>query len=276
MKKQVMIALGLSLVSATGWAAPPLPDNLLQCTNRGFGLQKCKLINAQLGDSLIEDGQIYEGTMVVRYDFPCTGHSVQLGVKVGDATKFFVMGAADGLITLSGTGELATYDPSPEVTRTLTFNTACRLKVTSARLLPSTTSIQIWTLQAQSQARIVVLATDRFLIAQDFENLSTWNVDKLTNFRDTVQGLVDANPGRLNFVTMLNSVNDALHFQPPSATLDELRNAGLDVIAALRGELEQEVANAEHLVDRFERWQVVIDQTLADAVDDANETMNPH
>src|SRR6185295_15194805 len=103
---QLLSVLGLCLASATASAAPPLPDNLLQCVNRGFGLQKCVLVDAQLGDALVEDGQTYEGTQIVLYDFPSTGHSVQLGVKIGDGTKFFSMNASAAVVTVNGTGEL--------------------------------------------------------------------------------------------------------------------------------------------------------------------------
>jgi hypothetical protein len=261
---QRLSVLGLCLASATASAAPTLPENLLQCVNRGFGLQKCVLVDAQLGDSLVEDDQIYEGTQIVHYDFPCTGHSVQLGVKVGDGTKYFSMNAPAAVITVNGTGELRTFDPSPEVTRTLTFNTACKLKVTGVTLLPSTTTIQIWTLQAQDQRRIKDLAEQRLLIAQDFENLSAWNVDKLTNLKQRLDDLVAANPSNPSYKTMRDAVVSAILGQPPSATLDELRNAGLDVIAVLTGELEEEAAKIQNLIDRFTRWELAIPPILQD------------
>ena len=262
-RTHLLSILGLGLATATASAAPPLPENLLECINRGFGLQKCKLVDAQLGDALVEDGQTYEGTQIVHYDFPCTGHSVQLGVKVGDGTKFFTMNpAGDAVITVNGTGELRTFDPSPEVTRTLTFNTACKLKVTGVTLLPSTTTIQIWTLQAQDQRRIKDLAEQRFLIAQDFENLSAWNVDKLTNLKERLDDLVAGTPSNINYKIMRDAVVSAINGQPPSATLDELRNAGLDVIAVLQGELEEEVAKIQNLIDRFARWELAIPPIL--------------
>jgi hypothetical protein len=65
---------------------------------------------------------------------------------------------------------------------------------------------------------------------------------------------------------MLNSVNSALETQPPSATLDELRRAGEDVIATLRGELSHEITVAQALVDRFVRWQLAANEALARAL----------
>jgi hypothetical protein len=271
-----MTGLGLCLACATAMAAPPLPDNLLECVNRGFGLQKCKLMDRQLGDSLIEDDQIYEGTLLVHYDFPCTGHPVQLGVKVGDGTKFFSMGVINGLLTVNGTGDLMAYDPTPEVTRSLTFNTACRLHVTEVKLLPSTVTIQMWTLQNESQRTIIRLANDRYQLALDLENLLAWSVDKLTNFRDAMVDLVEANPGNRQFQTLLDSVNLALRGESPTATLEELRDAELEVIATLLAELEEEQAKGQHLIDRFARWQLEIPRSLQDAVDDAAHTIHPH
>ena len=53
------------------------------------------------------------------------------------------------------------------------------------------------------------------------------------------------------------------------AALDQLRQAGDDVIATLRGELTREMAIAQHLLDRFAKWQLAADQALKDALDDA-------
>lgn len=266
----IISVLGLALASATASAAP-LPENLLSCINRGFGLQKCVLDTSTiLGDAIVEDDLAYEGTMVVHYDFPCTGHPVQLGVKVGDGTKFFSMGETGRVITVDGTGDLKGFDPTPAVTRTLTFNTACRLKVTEVKRLPSTTTIQIWTLQAHAQRRILDLAEDRFLIAQDFEHLSQWNVESLSDLRDRLNDLVDANPGNDNYRVIRDALVSALNGQPPSATLDEIRNAGLDVLAVLQGELLDEVAKGQHLVDRFLRWELEIPPGLEDRLAEAH------
>jgi|GEM_PF-3086166 len=268
---QMISVLGLCLASATASAAPPLPESLLQCVNRGFGLQRCVLdTSTRLGEAIVEDDQIYEGTMVVHYDFPCTGHSVQLGVKVGDGTKFFSMNATGAVITVDGTGDLKAFDPSPDVTRTLTFNTACKLKVTAVTRLPSIPTIQIWTLQLQAQRRILDLAQDRFLIAQDFEHLSQWNVENLQDLLDRVDLLVEANPDNDNYAVIQDALASALNGQPPSATLDEIRNAGLDVLAVLGGELAEEVDKANHLVDRFVRWEVTIPPGIADRLAQAN------
>ncbi|MBC7976652.1 MAG: hypothetical protein H7138_16890 [Myxococcales bacterium] len=262
------LGLGLGLGLSSGHAFADT-GNLLQCIDRGFALQKCQLRDLKLSDHLVEDGQIYEGQFLVRYDFPCTGHSVQLGVTSGDSTKSFVMGAANALITLNGTGELHPYDPTPAVTRSLTFRPGCSLNVTHVQLLPSTITAQIWTLQAQSQAHVLDLSVDRYLIAQDFENLSSWNVSKLTLLKDKLELLVAGTPSNLNYRVMLNSVSSALANQPPSATLDELREAGQDVIATLRAELDDEIAIAQALLDRFLRWELAANQALALALDNA-------
>jgi hypothetical protein len=146
--------------------------------------------------------------------------------------------------------------------------------------------VQIWTLQALTQARLVDVATDRLELAKDWESLSSWNVTKLTNLKDKLDTLLAAvcplvpdpdhpgqplpdpdHPGQplrdpectkahVNYTIMLNSVTSALNHQPPSATLDELRRASEDVILALEIELGQEIAIAEGLHARFVRWDV--------------------
>jgi len=259
----ILGTLGLGL-----WAAPASADtgNLLVCVDHGFALQKCVLQDVKLADRIVESGQPYEAQYLVQYDFPCSGHSVQLGVQSADSNKFFVMGAAGGLITVTGVGELHPYDPSPAVTSSLTFRPGCSLTVRTVTTLPSTGTAQTWNNQAESEARILDLSLNLYLLAKDYQSLSTWNVDKLTLLKTKLESLVAVTPTNLNYRVMLASVNSALQNQPPSATLDELRRAGDDVIATLRGELTAEIAVAQVLVDRLARWQLAANVALNNAL----------
>jgi hypothetical protein len=259
-------ALGAGLTSAPAHADT---GNLLECIDHGFALQKCVLKDLPLSPGIVEAGQAYESQFLVHYDFPCSGHSVELGVQSSDSNKLFSMGVSNGLVTLNGTGELHPYDPSPTVTKSLTFNPGCSLNVTAVTLLPSTVTAQIWTIQADTEARALSAALERYQLANDWENLSIWNVSKLNLLKDKLTLLVAGDPLNLNYRIMLNTVNSALNNQPPSATLDELRQASTDVIATLLDELEQEVAIAQALSDRFARWQLAADQALQDAIDGA-------
>ena len=253
------------------WSAPALADtgNLLVCVDRGFALQKCQLRDVKLADGIVESGQPYEAQFLIRYDFPCSGHSVQLGVQSGDANKFFVQGTTGALITVNGTPELHPYDPNPAVTSSLTFRPGCTLNITAVTTLPSTVTAQIWNSQAETEARILQLSVDLYVLAKDYQNLSSWNVDKLNLLKTKLETLVATTPTNLNYKVMLASVKSALQNQPPSATLDELRQAGDDVIATLRAELTREVAVAQALVDRFARWQLAANQALNGALGSA-------
>ncbi len=259
-------------------AAPAFADtgNLLVCVDLGFALQRCELRDVKLADQIVESGRPYEAQFIVQYDFPCSGHSVQLWVQSADSTARFTQGATNAVITLNGPAELHPFDPSPSVTRSLTFRPGCSLNVRTVTTLPSTNTVLTWTSEAESEARILGLSTRLYLLAKDFLNLSTWNVEKLTLLKEKLETLLATPPPpgtplsvRLNYQVMLNSVNSALQNQPPSATLDELRRAGEDVIATLRGELVQEITVAQALVDRFARWQLAANQALARALGDA-------
>lgn len=264
--KRLAGAIGLSLLSAPAFADS---GNLLTCVDRGFVLQKCKLVDTKLSDGIVEDQAPYETQFLVQYDFPCSGHSVQLGARSGDATQLFVQGATGALISLNGVSELHPYDPSPNVTRSLTFKPGCRLNVTKVTLLPSTWTVQLWTDQAKQEAKILDLSTNLYLLSTDYQNLSSWNVDNLQILQKKLQKLVVAYPTNGNYTMMLTLVNDALQNQPLSATLDELKRAGEDVIQTLRGELDKESAVAQGLFDRFTRWQLATEWTLTDALDRA-------
>jgi hypothetical protein len=266
MKRLTILAtLGLSLGLG---AASALADtgNLLVCTDLGFALQRCQLRDVKLANQIFEAGAAYEATFAVQYDFPCSGHSVQLGVQSASSSAFFTQGATNAVITLDGPGDLHPFDPWPSVTNRLTFRPGCTLNVRTVTVLPSTRTIVTWTDQAETEARILALSTNLYLLAKDYQNLSTFNVDKLTLLKTKLESLVAANPTNLNYKVMLNSVNSALEAQPPSATLDELRRAGEDVIATLRAELTQEITVAQALVDRFVRWQLAANEALARAL----------
>ena len=267
MKRLTLLGtLGLGL-----WATPALADtgNLMVCKDLGFALQKCQLRDVVLADRIVESGQPYEAQFLVQYDFPCSGHSVQLGVQSADANKFFVMGAIGGLLAVTGVGELHPYDPSPAVTSSLTFRPGCSLNVTSVTALPSTGTVQTWNNQAESEARILELSLNLYLLAKDYQSLSTWNVDKLTLLKTKLETLVAATPTNLNYRVMLSSVNSALQNQPPSATLDELRQAGDAVITTLRAELTREIGVAQLLADRLARWQLAANLALTSALGNA-------
>ena len=265
MKRLILatIGLGLGLGAATARADT---GNLLVCTDLGFALQKCQLRDVLLANPIVEAGQAYEATFTVQYDFPCSGHSVQLGVHSASSSAFFTQGATNAVIALNGPGDLRPFDPSPSVTKSLTFRPGCSLNVRTATVLPSPGTIATWNDQARAEARILELSTNLYLLAKDYQNLSTFNVDKLTLLKTKLETLVAASPTNLNYKVMLNSVNSALQNQPPSATLDELRRAGEDLIATLRGELIQEIAVAQALVDRFARWQLAANDDLARAL----------
>ena len=267
MKRRII----LSVLAASLASAPAFADtgNLLVCVDLGFALQSCQLHDVKLADHIVEAGRGYEAQFLVRYDFPCSGHAVRLGVQSGDAVRAFTMGATNAVVTLNGSGDLHSWDDDPDVTSALTFRPGCAVSVSSVTVLPSTATVQAWTDEAISEARILNLSVDRYLLAKDYQSLSTWNVDKLNLLKTKLESLVAATPTNLNYKVMLNSVNSALQNQPLSATLDELRRAGEDLIATLRAELTGEIAVAQALVDRFARWQQVANKALADALDHA-------
>jgi hypothetical protein len=259
----ILGALGLGLA-----ASPASADtgNLLVCVDLGFALQQCQLRDVKLANQIFEAGRAFEAQFAVQYDFPCSGHSVLLWVRAGDGQQRFTQGATNAVLTLNGTGDLHPSDPTPWVTSALTFRPGCSLNVRTVTTLPSTNTVLGWTSEADSEARILNLSTSRYLLAKDYQNLATWNVEKLTLLKDKLESLLLVTPTNLNYRVMLNSVNSALQGQPPSATLDELRRAGDDVIATLRAELVNEIAIAQALVERFARWQLAANQALASAL----------
>ena len=68
----------------------------------------------------------------------------------------------------------------------------------------------------------------------------------------------------------LNATLAAINGQPPSDTLERIRQAGGDVLLILQAELDEEVAKANALISRFTRWELAIPPGLANSVALAN------
>ncbi|WP_257452577.1 hypothetical protein [Archangium lipolyticum] len=259
-----LVVAGVAFLGAEASAQ----ENLLVCQNSGFSLYRCSLTKKLLAAPILEDGTIYETDYTISYSFPCSGHAINVGVATDQEYVPFVMGATNGLLTgVVGNGTLQTYDPDPVTTQRLSFRPGCSLTVSSAKVFPSTNTLVLWTSQAQSQAKIINLSAQLYLLAKDYHALSTWDDAKLNLLKERLEALVTAFPANIHYKTMLATVNNALLNQPPPVSQPELDEAGTEVIAAIRAELDAEVEAGTNLVNRFIRWQAQAEQSLVDALD---------
>lgn len=254
---------GIALFASSAWATS---DNLIVCAQDSFVRQECAVRGDALGQPVVEAGQSFATDFVVTYEFPCTGHHVEIELAANGPGEPLSQGVARATVTVTGDGELHVVDPDPGRTSELTFRRGCRLNVTNVTRFPAVRTIQDWTGEAQSEARILELSVSLYLLAKDYEAIASWNTGKLEMMKDKLEKLRLAEPSNLEYRVMLNCVVSALAHEPASSTLDELRHAGEEVTASLRRELLAEVTKGRAIVDRFTRWQLQAEATLTEVL----------
>ncbi|WP_434390080.1 hypothetical protein [Melittangium boletus] len=265
-----VLSWAAAAVCLLGVEAHAFGENLLSCQNSGFILSRCTLLKLPFSTPVVEDGTPYETAYTVKYDFTCSGHtSVNVGLSTGQQYVPFVLGAQNATLTLTGVGRVESYDPNPQATQSLSFRPGCTLKVTSATPFPSGNTLMLWTSQAQSQAKIINLTASLYLLAQDYQAIASWNTSKLILLRDKLEGLVAAAPTNIHYRVMLDTVKSALANAPPPYSYAQLAEAGEEVIAELREELDEEILTGQNLVNRFIRWQQQAEQSLLAALANA-------
>src|SRR6218665_1036363 len=260
------LSFAAAAVCLLGAEAHAFGENLLSCQNGGLILNKCTLLKLPFATPVVEDATTFETTYTVTYDFACTGHSVYVGISTGQQFVPFVMGARNATLTLNGSGRVESYDPDPLATQRLSFKPGCSLTVSKATVFPSGNTLVLWTSQAQSQARIIGLLANQYLLSKDYLALASWNDSKLILLRDKLEGLVAAFPTNIHYKVMLDSVKSALANAPPPYSNEQLAESGEEVVADLREELDAEVVKGQNLVNRFIRWQQQAEQSLVDAL----------
>ncbi len=261
-------ALGLLLVGGSVFADTP---NLLTCKEYPFVVNGCHVADTTLAQPVAEDGIAYDSDFVVSYDFPCIGHSVQIGVRSGDSRAYFTQGTVNGTLQLAGWQELRTVDESPDRTARASFRPGCKMIIRSVDVVPSVNAVAVWAREAQGQAKILDLSSKLYGLAGDYVNLRNWDRDKLVMLKDKVDKLVVAQPANVHYKAMQTVIHDALDNAPSSISMPELSAAGETVRATLRKELEAEIAKGDAIVARFARWQRVADAMLANALEKAKQ-----
>ncbi|WP_375767342.1 hypothetical protein NR798_37540 [Archangium gephyra] len=263
---KTVMSLAATAVLLLGAKAQAFGENLLSCQNGGFVLTRCTLQRVPLAAPVLEDGSTYETEYTVSYNFACTGHSVNVGVSTGAQYVPFVMGATNATLRIVGAAGAETYDPDPAATQRLSFKPGCSLTVSSAAVFPSNNTLILWTSQSQSQAKIINLSAERYLLAKDYQAISSWYESKLLLLKEKLDSLVVAFPTNIHYKVMRDTVNAALANAPAPYSEEVIGEAGEELIITLRAELDAEIVTGQKLVNRFTRWQLQAEQSLVDAL----------
>ncbi|RYG64851.1 CHAD domain-containing protein [bacterium] len=261
-----------ALLAGIGLASSAQADtaNLFQCTNRGFILQKCELQKVELAKPGLDEGAAFDTDYAVTYDFPCVGNVTNLAVRSGQDVQYLRMGSRGETVNVRGNGPLETYDPSPEMTRRLGYRPGCSLVVRSVTVLPATSTLALWSSEAKSQARILSMARDLYVLSKSFASLASFDRAQLGVVIEATQARYDAASSaidRRRWKSLLDSLvamRDAQPLPVPKAEVDAYL---ADLAADARASLLEESDRARAMITRFETWSLEVEKTLADVLD---------
>ncbi len=134
---QICLLVCAAVVAAS--TALAATKNLFQCRTTGSFKWGCELEQMNIGSPITFEGTTYESEYSVVYDFPCTGHYVDIGFETDTNYVPLSQGVphatASGIV---GLGALSTADHDPDRTKGLTFRGDCELVIHSVDVRPST------------------------------------------------------------------------------------------------------------------------------------------
>jgi hypothetical protein len=249
--------------SATAGAQSP---NLFACRTTGGFSWGCALEQRAVAEPLAFEGERYQSEYRVVYDFPCTGHYVNLGFASESGLVPLQQSARNASATVIGSGPLRLFDPDPARTAGLTFQGDCRLSIQSVDVRPSPATQQQWSSEAQRQAQIINLQARLYLLVRDYRAMGSWNDEKLVLLRDRLHQLSAADPRNLQYKVLLETVVSALEHAPPPYSEAEIGNAASGVGNALRHDLDLAVEEGNRMVRRFDAWRMAVEATLRAAL----------
>jgi hypothetical protein len=276
----IAVAIGGWMLGAVaGPTAQASTDDLFHCAaDYGFVIGRCAVTPASLAVAPAWEGEGYEADFAVTYSFRCAGHVPDIGAASGDAYRRFVLGAEHAVLHLTGRSELRTWDPDPTRTLDLAFSPGCRLDVESVASTPSAQALAGWLRDAQRQGRIIDLALDRYLLAQDFAGYRDWDLERTQSLLDSVQekaaafgvdcvsGAASACSAQLHLQALANALERKIAQTPALPDPDELGEEQATLVGIYRQDLEEEVSAGERMARRLRGFGRDIDAELAAAL----------
>lgn len=244
--------------------------NLLQCTDRHFVLQQCKLASTTVAAAPTDNGEPFEAEYLVTYDFPCSGHHASVGLRAGDGAPVTLsQGVLGGTVAVTGKGDLVPYDPDPTLTSHLSFRPGCKLVVTNVSAAPSTDTILAWTSEAKTEARILAMARDLYVLSKSFASIASFDRTQLGVVIDATQARVDAAStpiDRRRWKSLLDSLVAMRDAQPLPVPKNEVDAYLANLASDARASLLREADTARAIADRFTTWSVAVEQTLQEVI----------
>lgn len=240
--------------------------NRLECRRTGSFSWGCKVANANLADQAQYDGESFETTYRVDHSFACSGHRIDLQLSAGDATKSLKQGSPRAVVEVTGAGSLAIVDPNPGRTQGLTFMGDCELKIHSVDALPSATTLSDWAREGEQHTKLLRSAMYLYLLAKDYEAISSWTGEKLAQMRDRLEQLSKSFPTVIHYRVLLNTVVATIENTPPLNSELEVEDAANALSAKFLQDLDEEVAHAQSIIDRFDHFKQAVDEDLKKAL----------
>lgn len=286
MKQLLMpvFVLGFSTTNLAALAAENDPvqidatENLFQCDDFSFLLTHCSLVKKILATAPNFEGERYEADYTITYSFPCIGQQPSAHVTTESASQVLRVGTQDEIATVRGRNAPQLNDPTPNLTRSLSFAPGCKLTISAVASRPSTDTLGQWVNEAKQQARIITQASALYLLASDFELYTHWDDSRTRDLLAAVKDKIiafdalcntsanDACTAALHFKAIRNALQAKLDQAPVLPTAADLGEASLSLNEYYLKQLKEDVSRGEFMTRRFLQFQQQTETSLAVAL----------
>lgn len=263
-----LLSIALTLTASSAQADA---NDHMVCRTTGNFSWGCRVAQPNVSPRLEYQGEEVGTSYKVEYLLDCPGHDMNLRLSAGENEVVLNQSAATDLAIVEGDTPLKIVDPDPRRTRRLIFRGQCQFKTTSVTKTPSANAREAWGQAAIAQAKTLRHVLALYLLATDYEAISSWNNTRLEQLRDRLELLVDRFPKVVHYKVLLRTVNSALEGAPSPDPDQDIADAAKQLALEYREELDTELAVAENMTARFQHFKLAVQQDLQDALNEVGE-----
>lgn len=260
----------LGLAMFAGGSSAQAQDHLA-CKSTGHFSWGCQVAQAEVSLPLTFRGESVGTSYKLEYKLDCPGHNMNLRLRAGQEDVVLNQSSAVDLAVVEGDASVQLVDSDPDRTRRLIFRGDCQLEVVNVAKSPSAGAREAWGQSALAQAKTLRHVQSLYLLATDYEELSSWNQTRLQQVRDRLEKLVERFPRVVHYKVLLRSVKSALEGAPTPHSPQEVADAANSLAQEYRDALESELSVARHMAERFQHFKLAIQEDLQDALNEVAE-----
>ena len=254
-------------------------QELISCTSIANIKTRCTVDqSAELGyeiQSTIDGNPVSEQTeFSVEYILDCRKSPIYLSISSGAGQSSLINDGQSHTSVVLGASALKVIDANPSDTYRRYYQNTCSLNISNVNTLPSQTTINRWTADALDQADDIAKSLSLYELAKEYVQYRDWSKSKtevlltavkrkVTYFTNRCNGgEAAACSAKVHFQVVANSLQAKLDNDdstlPPSGDESDV------LIAYYREQLTSEVAIGKEMIQRFEYWDLAINEALDD------------